>query len=327
MQLSEDFLFSQEALTFLIFCQTRSATKTQRELGLSASAVSRHLAAFEKKLGFPIVDKLKKPHVPTSEGACFAHVLESVIKPINKAQSEFRQKSSLRPALRVGILRTLSYELGIPLLDSLSDHVGNIRFLSGTSDRLMDRFLAKELDVILISRTYSDAGNIRRHVLFSEPTSLIIPKNLSRQAKEWTWPHLQFCGLPYIRYSTRGGGKKNQDFLTSMNLSFPERFEVDQTAVILKLVSEGKGWTLARSSQLLSCIDLLDKVCVLPMPEPVLMRKLYLLDTPSLALSLHQRMIETLLESIHSNIENKLSQLFPWMRSYMRLGCLENPKD
>ena len=90
MPLKSEIIFSVPARTFLTFCRTRSVIKTQAELALSASAVSRHLAAFERQIGFAVIDRMKKPYAPTTEGLYFAQVLTNLLKPAGRAQDAFR---------------------------------------------------------------------------------------------------------------------------------------------------------------------------------------------------------------------------------------------
>lgn len=325
MPLKSEILFSVPARTFLTFCRTRSVTKTQAELSLSASAVSRHLAAFEREIGFAVIDRMKKPYAPTSEGLYFAQVLTDLLKPAGRAQDAFRAKSALRPVLRIGMLQTLACSVGLGLINDLEGKVGTIRFLSGSSDRLIESFRAKEVDAVLISRTYSDMTDVRRHVLFTEPTALVLPSSLAATRTHWSWSQLLFCGLPYIRYWRAGGGKKSQDYFTSVNLNFPDRFEIDHTAVILGLVAQGKGWTLARASQLPVTPEVLDRVAVLAMPEPVLERKLYLLADPALPDAFYRLLLTTLLSQLDISVRAPLAATYPWMESALKLGRVENP--
>lgn len=325
MPLKSEIIFSVPARTFLTFCRTRSVIKTQAELALSASAVSRHLAAFERQIGFTVIDRMKKPYAPTTEGLYFAQVLTNLLKPAGRAQDAFRAKSALRPVLRIGILQTLVCSVGLGLIHDLEGKVGTIRFLSGSSDRLIESFRAKEVDAVVISRTYSDLEGVRRHVLFSEPTVLVLPSSLAGTHAHWSWSQLLFCGLPYIRYWRAGGGKKSQDYFTSVNLNFPDRFEVDHTAVILGLVAQGKGWTLARASQLPTTPELLDRITVLAMPEPVLRRKLYLLADPDLPEAFYRLLLKTLLTQIDSAVRAPLAATYPWMTGSLKLGNADNP--
>ncbi len=325
MPLKSEILFSVPARTFLTFCRTRSVTKTQEELALSASAVSRHLAAFEREIGFAVIDRMKKPYAPTAEGLYFAKMLSDLLKPAGRAQDAFRAKSAIRPVLRIGILQTLACSVGLGLMSELEGKVGTIRFLSGSSDRLIESFRAKEVDAVVISRTYSDLADVRRHVLFSEPTVLVLPSSLAKTRSHWSWSQLLFCGLPYIRYWRAGGGKKSQDYFTSVNLNFPDRFEIDHTAVILGLVAQGKGWTLARASQLPVTPDVLDRIAVLAMPEPVLERKLYLLADPTLPDAFYRLVLKTLLTNLDVSVRTPLAATYPWMQSALKLGRVDNP--
>ena len=68
-----------------------------------------------------------------------------------------------------------------------------------------------------------------------------------------------------------------ENFLSSLFIHLPNRIEVDDGGVMLKLISKGIGWSLVRPATLIQHPDLATQVHFCKMPDPVMQREVILI--------------------------------------------------
>lgn len=68
-----------------------------------------------------------------------------------------------------------------------------------------------------------------------------------------------------------------ENFLNSLFIHLPNRIEVDDGGVMLKLISKGIGWSLVRLATLVQHPDLAARVHFCKMPDPVMQREVILI--------------------------------------------------
>lgn len=139
------------------------------------------------------------------------------------------------------------------------------------------------------------------------------------------WGQLKLCGLPFIRYYREGGGMLSETFLNTIGIDLQDRIEADQTDLILRLVAEGKGWTMTRASAVLSRNAMLDELEIVPLPEP-LPRHLYLMDRSMLPINVHQLIVKETIGIFRESIVPKMLELMPWIEKDLVIGTEDNPK-
>ena len=320
MPLSDDFLFSLEVRTFLAFCETANFSGTQSALGLSESTVSRQLTSFEERVGFAVLDKSHRPYTPTGDALYFAKTLMKLYEPVTEVAHDLRSKSSRRAILRLGCYATLATPLAVPFIQSMRGRIRRIKCLTGTSDRLYDRFAAGDLEAMICSMPPVALENVRSDLLFGEPTVLYMPKSAAERYSSWTWERLKYVGLPYIRYPTKSGGKPNNDYFVNHRIELTDVIEADQTAMILELVSSGLGWTATRPSSILSCPSLIDRLAILPMPDPPLYRDIYLISRTTLPIELHRMVVGEMRTIFKEQIIPQIARYAPWAAESMHFG-------
>lgn len=317
-------VLSAPVQTFLTFVRTKNMNKTCAATGLSASAVSRHLARLEQEIGAELIDRTGYPFTPTGAGLELARRLEQQSRPLEELLQGMRDKNAFFPSLRIGVLQTLARNVAPELIARLRPSVGNVFCLSGSSVQVFQKLVSGELDVVLASRAHEETAGLRRHLLFSEPAVLILPEAVAATRKSWDWHDLQFCGIPYIRNYRRSAGLVIDNFLNSIGVQFPDRMEVDNSGLIQALIQRGMGWSVTRPSALLGYRQYLKGVTVLPLPEPGLTMQIRLIDRQGFYEKLHGKLVAELID-IFGAMLGELREILPASISGMHVGSPDKP--
>ena len=94
-----------------------SFTAAAQALGVSQSAVSRHVIALEGLLGCPLVERKPGPFTPTEAGAALLPVLRRGLDRIEGALNEILHERGAGPrSLRVDLPPTFAQTLAVPIL-------------------------------------------------------------------------------------------------------------------------------------------------------------------------------------------------------------------
>jgi DNA-binding transcriptional LysR family regulator len=313
-----ELLYSQRMLALAAFVHEGTIQKAARSLQLSVSAVSRHLSHLEEAIGVDLLDRSGYPCRPTQVASELVRLAESQQQPIEELLVRIRSHGDVFPVLRVGVLQTLSLNLGTEFLTRMKRHAGRVFCLTGSSANLFPRLLAGDIDLTMASRPYDDAQGFRRQLLFEEPMVLLLPKALAASRSHWGWQELHFCGLPYIRNYRLSAGLVAENYLNDIGQHFPNTIEMDNTALITSLIGRGVGWGLARPTALLAYTRLLADVTILPVPDPMQI-KCWLISSQSVPEKLHQKTAEVMTE-IFGEFAPLLARQFREMKEKFFLG-------
>ncbi len=308
-------IYSKEIEIFLNLCETKSLKATADRFGLSVSATSRQIATLEKNLGVSLFDRTRRPMSLTASGRDFARELLPGLSRATEAVKAMQGKNAIRPELRIGFVDSLTYSLAPGFLRKISQRVGKISCLTGTSDSLLQRLTDNVLDVILISSAAESVPNLRRLFFMKEPSIVILPKAFADTLTQGlTWSKLSLSGLPYIEpYTNSGSGLLTNNFFKTQGLNFYGNLMVDNMGLKLKLVSEGMGWFISRPVGFLNHKEILDSVTAVAVPPPGFSRKLYLVSSEKITRELYLDVYNALIEVMQDRVLPEVNALFPWL--------------
>lgn len=299
--------FSTGTQVFLVMAECGNLSEASSVLDMHPSTISYHLSELEKSLNLPLFDHSKRPLKLTSEGLNLYNELKYHFSSLNVRVQKLRQKNFLKPIIRIGIIESLSRNLGVHLIEKLSPLSNEISLLTGTSERLIELVKTQTVDIAIACTKKIDESFFAQKYLFSEPSVLALPKEPRFEKDFFTWEELRFCGLPFLRYNRfSGGSEMTENFLNSLFIHLPNRIEVDDGGVMLKLISKGIGWSLVRPATLVQYPDLAARVHFCKMPDPVMQREVILIFGKSVNPELVDT-VETLSKSFY---EAELSKEF-----------------
>lgn len=311
-------LYSKEINIFLSLCETQSLKQTAQMFELSQSAASRQLSKLENVLGVTLFDRGRRPMALTAEGRTLEHELRPWLSHAQQTLASIRKKSMIRQELRIGFVESLTYCVVPAFLSRIEPEVGHITCLTGSSDRLIERLKARELDVIMTSYDAPELPDLRRLFFMREPSVVVLPKTLAGRhpSESWTWGQLATTGIPYIEpYSQTGSGILSNSFLKTIDMTFPSRLTLDNLGVKVKIAQSGRGWFITRTLGFLNHEEIISSVAVVPVPAPGISRELYLVGNESISRELFILIFNLLIDIMHEEILPRIHAHFPWLRS------------
>lgn len=323
-----DHIFDEDVLLFMVVAESKSFSKAAEVIGRNQSSISKRILELEDTLGVGLFDRAQRPIRLTSEGSVLYHNLKRHIGAISSMLERLKLANSLKPVLRIGCPESLSLDLIPEVIKRLILETSEILQVTATSNAQLMLLLEHKLDVIITSDPYFNIKGLHRRLLFSEPSVILMSAAMARsKATPWSWPELQFCGKPFLNYTSEsGGGRLNENYFTAQYLPITNRVEVDTNAVMVSLIRDDVGWTLARASTLMQTQKLCGDVVAVPMPEPLVTREVYFLTRENEDLILINRCYQVILDVLEKNVFPKLKQFAPWAADHVKSGKGANYK-
>lgn len=320
-------LFDADAMLFVLICELQSFSKAASVIGQTQSSVSRRIDAFERKLGLTLFNRTVRPIAPTQEGRVLFHEINHHADALEETVGRFRIKNALNPVIHIGCVESLSLDLIPKLIKKLLPITSRVLQVTATSNTLIKHLLEHKLDIIISSDLFPGIPGLNRRLLFREPSVLLLPEAMAKsKTGPWTWSDLRFCGKPYIYYHKEsGGGRLNETYLSSQYLSLPNKIEVDTNAVMVTLVADNLGWTIARPSTLMQTRTIAQGVTAVPMPEPLLYRDLVMIPHKSEDKAIVEACYRAACSVLRDEVLPKLVAVAPWLKDGIRL--YEDPNE
>lgn len=310
-------LLKPNVAVFLSLCRTRSFTETAKQMGVSQSSVSRTLIELENALSVDLFDHTVHPIRLTTEGALLQQFLLTQLPTFETHLAGLRESMQLKTPLRLGIVESVARTLGRRIVGDLQHQCAPVTVLTGVATYLLKLLDEELLDIIVCSDPFSYRNDLTRRFLFREPSIILAPQNL-RLPEPPSWQDLQYCGLPLIHYhKNNSGGKLETKFFARLGIRFLNRIEVDINALLMTFVSQGLGWALTRPSTLTQHPRMAESVRILPMPEPLAARELYVITRQGQFQELACSVTQSAVQGLTDDVIPKILEFAPWTGDYM----------
>ena len=225
-----------------------SITGAAQALGYTQSAVSRQIAALEADTGTRLFDRVPRGVVLTEEGRCLLPHAEAVLERLATARRELDAIHGLGAGrLRIGAFPTAVASLVPRTMAAFRQtHPGvELLLVEGTTPRLLDRLLAGDVDVAVVSTAPDqplDSTRFRLCHLLDEPLMVAVSRD-HRLARRRTVRLADLAGESFIAGSNT---PENTLLRTSVARGFQPRidFVVAEWAGKFGCVAAGLGVTL-----------------------------------------------------------------------------------
>lgn len=315
-------LLNKKTKVFLMCCDMGSFSAVAEALHMTQSAISKIIFSLETELGITLFSRTTRPLVPTNEALMLQKHLMRLLGEFSSFMEKFKTENNLKPVLRVGMLESLSLNLGIEIVRHYLPEKSQLFTKFGSSDVLIRHLMERRLDLIITNYVSMPPKNIYQYEIYEEPSIFLLPKSFqTKDNRHWTWDRLAVCGLPLIRFGSQtGAGKMNNDFLRAHHLRFPEKINVEGNAFVLGLVKAGLGWTITRPTAVIQCADQLGDVFVAEMPPPVLSRRIRIIGRESEFLEDALDLKSFCENYLRNVIVPKTLEIAPWTKQYIRVG-------
>jgi DNA-binding transcriptional LysR family regulator len=247
-----------------------------RRLGLTQSAVSQVVAGMESALGAKLFDRDIRPLGLTPAGIALKERAAALLRDAHEAVAAVRDLGSgALPHLQIAMLDTVASTIGPHLVTKLRAMAARWSLWSGLSASHREALLAREVDVIITAEADAFAGNdVELHDILTEPHLLVLPARFTGPTDDLA---RLAATLDFIRFSARSHtGRQIEQHLRRLRIEPPARLEFDTSDALLAMVAAGIGWTLATPLCILQGAQHLPQLRCLPMPAPVLFRRVTL---------------------------------------------------
>lgn len=262
---------------FLSVCETGAMAAAARALGVSQPAVSLAILELERKSGAPLFDRAVRPLALTAAGAILRQRSSALLADARQIPALLREtKGGKVPALRVGLVDSLSRVLSLPLGDYLASRADEVAILSGLTATHASDLLTRRLDLFLGVDDLEDLAGLERFELTREPYVLLQAYG-AEPARTLAGLRALAAATPLVRFSARSRtGTEIDRHLRRLGIDIPRALEFDTPFGVAASVAQGRGFAITTPLCILEAHLPPASFVVTRLPGPQIARKLTL---------------------------------------------------
>jgi DNA-binding transcriptional LysR family regulator len=247
----ERFVEFSSLAVYAAVARERSLTVAAQQIGLTQPAVSLVLKQIETSMGIELIDRTKRPVRLTSAGLRFQDYADTMLAEARRIAAVVRQTASTAtPKIRLGMIDSASSVLGPHIVNHLKDHAEKLTIRGGINRTIRDEFLGRELDIVVTTDSFDAEGGLERHELFRDPLLIVAPAEFRDRSLNGLREIAR--QLPLVRYNRDSTlGVQIDVFLRRLGLEPANRYEIDTTDSLFRMVSAGPGWAITTAICLL----------------------------------------------------------------------------
>lgn len=223
--------------TFVAAARASSFSAAGARLGLTQSAVSTQIKRLEEDLGCLLFERAGKSVRLSERGRQLLPEAEHIVQRYQAMRSASRQPAPV--AIALGAISTAQTGLLPGALRRFRQALpaAHVNVVPGMSSQLLAQVDAHELDLaVLIKPNLNLPRHLKWNALMRERYVGIAPRG-TRGGWQTT-----VAEQPFIRYNRKShGGQLVDQFLRRLAVDVDEFMELDEPAVILRMVREGLG--------------------------------------------------------------------------------------
>ncbi|MDX3907845.1 MAG: LysR family transcriptional regulator [Pigmentiphaga sp.] len=277
--------------TFIAAARTSSFSAAGARLGLTQSAVSTQIRRLEEDLGCQLFDRAGKSVRLSERGRQLLPEAEQIVQRYERMRGASRQPA---PAtLAVGSISTAQVGLLPGALRRFRQACPavHVNVVPGMSTQLLAQVDEEELDLaVLIKPNLNLPRHLKWVLLMRERYIGIAPR-----ASRGDWADVT-AALPFIRYNRKShGGHLVDQFLHRHASQVDEFMELDEPAVILRMVREGLGCAIIPGALVDAAGD--PQVRIVELPGPPFFREIGVVTRPT---ATKDAVLGTLIESLRT---------------------------
>lgn len=286
-----------------------------REMGLSISTVSHHVARLEEELGATLLDRSARPFALTREGREALHHMSAGLQHLRRATSATAIGGVLGTrSLRIGIIEDFESTVTPELAVILAGHMprAQLSISSVLSHRAPDLLGRAELDIAIVSDPDSRRGDIRTYPLARDPLVIVAPAEM----KDGTDTLLQGgSNLPFLRFNpTHLIGRQIEAHLRRNRIDLPDRFAFDSVQSIMAIVANGDGWSIISPLGYVRAQRFAARVQLHPLALPGFARRITLMARSDFDAPTTQVIAALLRQSIRQSAVDPVCAALPWLQ-------------
>jgi DNA-binding transcriptional LysR family regulator len=295
-----------------------------REMELSISSVSHHVARLEAELGAILLDRSTRPFTLTREGRAALHHLSNALQHLRRAVSETSLGGVLgRRPLKIGIVEDFESNVAPDLAALLTGRMPDARLtISHVLSHEAPEMIRKgHLDLAIVADPADPAQGIQRAPLLKDPFILAVPRGLDTAAADLL---AGSTTLPFLRFnSAHLIGRQIETHLSRNRIVLPERTAFDSVQSIMAVIANGDGWAIITPLGFLRARQYALQVDIDRLPLPAFARRISLLSADSFDARTTDAIAALLRQSIRRNILDPIRSTHPWLATIFGLESAE----
>ena len=286
-----------------------------REMGLSISTVSHHVARVEEQFGASLLDRSSRPFVLTREGKEALHHLSTGLHHLRRATSQVSIGGLLGTrSLRIGIVDDFENNITPELAVILASRMPRARLAISMvlSHQATDLVRKGNLDVAIASEVEEGDAGLQRDPLLRDPFVMCVPDNSEAV------PSSLFAGqsnFPFLRFNRQHLiGKQIESHLFRNRISLPDRFSFDSVQSIMSIVANGDGWSVITPVGFAQASAFSRRVRLHPLPIATFARKIILWSRDDFDRPIAQAIAALFRQSARRRAVDSINSTYPWLR-------------
>ncbi|MCZ4282174.1 LysR family transcriptional regulator [Kiloniella laminariae] len=265
--------------TLLAIAEAGSFQAAAERLGLTHSAISMQMKAFEEELQSQLFDRSRRPPDLSPAGKRLLPKAREILALYESLSEAGSREEDLSGLLRLGAIPSATASFLPEALAQLGQHHPRlqIRLESGLSTELTRELLNGKLDCIIITQAQRLDETLKATVLRRERLVVVACNTEENQkVSQGEDGDIDLLNhLPFVRFNhLTGVGKVIEQNLRSRGASLREVMELDSLEAIQRMVAKGLGAAIIPESGIGSESNLL----AIPFGKPVATRTVSLVE-------------------------------------------------
>lgn len=289
--------------TFLAAAQTASFSAAGAKIGLTQSAVSTQIQRLENDLGCVLFDRSARAVTLSAAGRAMLPMAARIVSQYQQMQAA-HGVPEMAGRIQIGAISSAQLGLLPQALQLLKARypLVEVNIVPGMSLQFLAQVQARELDLaVMIRPLLRMPKDVQWTTVLREPYAAIAPSaSVETDARALLGNH---GFIRYNRYST--GGQVVDQYLRKNRIVVREAMELDEPAVIVKMVEQGLGVSIIPAT--LALDNLTNNVRVLPLGGRPIFREIGVMRPLGPEVSPIASVLIEAIVSVASKLSNQVS--------------------
>ncbi|GGE51851.1 LysR family transcriptional regulator [Agaricicola taiwanensis] len=306
-------------LTILVAIdETGSLSGAAKRLGMTQSAISQAVLAFEDMLGKSVFDRSLRPSAFTLTGRLILKHATPILDLTKQLEHALRFSSQTQlSVLRIGILDTFATTVGPFLMEEIRPIAASWSIASGSRETKINALIEHRADMVITSDETPCPPHLTSRLVLSEPYFLVLPRS---QKVSFTDLATLSSRMDFIRYGQgRSITRQIDDYLKDNGVIPPHTYQFDGVDAVIGMVAAGLGWAIATPLSILKARDKVNELRCEPLPGPQLFRTISLVSHDGEAAAIAERIRLPILRVLRERTLPELLALLPHLAKLTRI--------
>jgi DNA-binding transcriptional LysR family regulator len=237
-----------------------------KRLGLTQSAISQAMQAFEDSLGQKLFDRSLRPPAFTMTGRLILQHAKDILERTQQLEHALRFSSQAQlPLLRLGVIDTFA-TLVIPhLITDLRDIAANWSITSGAAETAISAVLEHRADLIITTDDPEGQSSLAVKPILREDYCLVLPKDFRFNGGSLKTVSQR---LDFVRYGISLHMKADVDrYVDENGIETSRKYQLNSVDAVMAMVAAGLGWSITTPFALLKAQRHLPNLQCVPLPD------------------------------------------------------------